>query len=505
MLGSLKATIKDTLIYGFGNIAVKIVGLILIPLYTNPKYFTIENFGIIGLLDISGLLLVALLTISLPQSFARWYWDKEYINNQKGIFFMSLISQIMIAIVACIILTSLSPFLSQILFQNTNWVKVINLVIFSSALQVINNLINTLMRLQSKSLLYTVTNIFKLAIVLPLTLWLILVRHSGIEGIYLAQVIGNLLFIASLSVYIIRNCRIFFARQVYREMNIYGFPLFLSGVAAVLLNVVDRYSLNTLSVLRNVALYTLAFKISSVLKLVLVDSIKQSILPAFMRNMDSPDNKRFYSKLLLYTSYVVMFSIVGLSMFSYEITKVISKSAQFWDAVVIIPVLGLSAFFMNMKEVTVYGLHITKKSRMISLIVVAATILNLILNILLIPVWDIKGAAAATLISQVFYWFACHYFAQKAYFIPYETRKLVILFIIGAILTFTSLLLNDLNLGARLAVKASLILIYPFILYFFNFYDKVEIASIKGFINKWSKLRNFRNNIKSLKEIGDGF
>jgi O-antigen/teichoic acid export membrane protein len=196
MLGSLKATVKDTLIYGFGNVAVKIVGLILIPLYTNPKFFTIEDFGIIGLLDITALLLTALLTISLPQSFTRWYWDKSYANNQKGIFFMALASQIIIAVLACLLLTPLSPLISRTLFHgSTNWSKVVSLVVLSSALQVINNMISTLMRLQSRSVLFTVTNLLKLAIVLPLTLWFILGRHMGIDGIYLAQVIGNIFYI----------------------------------------------------------------------------------------------------------------------------------------------------------------------------------------------------------------------------------------------------------------------------------------------------------------------
>ena len=505
MLGSIKATVKDTVIYGFGNIAVKVVGLILIPIYTNPKFFTIEDFGIIGLLDISALLLTALLTVSLPQSFTRWYWDKDYVKNQKGIFFMALVSQIIVASLACLILTPLSPFFSKLLFQTSDWSRVISLVIISSALQVLNNMINTLMRLQSKSSLYTFINILKLVIVLPLTLWLILRRHMGIEGIYLAQVVGNILFIVFLSVYTIRNCRIYFERKVYKDMSVYGFPLFLSGVAAVLLNVIDRYSLNTWSVLKNVALYTLAYKISNVLKLVLVDSINKSILPAFLKKMDSPDNKRFYSKILLYTSFVVMFSIVGLSMFSYEITKVISKSTQFWDAVVIIPVLGLSVFFINMKEVMIYGLHIAKKTRIISTIVVVATVLNLVLNMILIPVWEIKGAAAATFISQIFYWFSCYYYAQKAFFIPYETRKLVMLFITGSILTFSSLLINGMNLAPRLIIKAALVIGFPFILYLFNFYDKVEIDSIKGFISKWSNLKNFRSNLKSLGEIGDDY
>ena len=503
MLGSIKATVKDTIIYGFGNIAVKVVGLILIPLYTDPKFFTINEFGIIGILDISGLVITSFLTFSLPQAFTRWFWDKDHKNNQKGIFFMTFVSQVVVSGSLCLLLIPFSGAFSRILFHSTDWSRVISLLILASAFQVIDNIINTLMRLQSKSTLYTISNLFKLSIVLSLTLFFILSRKMGIEGIYLAQVLGNAFFILMLSVYTVKNCSVYFDHRVLKEMNIYGFPLFLGGISAVFLNVIDRFSLNSMSFLKSVALYTLAIKISSVIKLVLVDSIKLSILPTFLKKMDSIDNIRYYSKILLYTSFVIMFAIVGLSMFSLELTKIISKSKEFWGAVVIIPVLALSVFFVNMKEVMVYGLHIAKKSRIVGLIVVLSTVLSLILNIILIPIFDITGAALATLLSQFVYWYACYYFAQKVFFVPYEIKKLVLLFITGTILSFTSLFLNDLSLLIRLSVKTLLVAAFPFILYVLGFYESIELQAIKGFIIKWSKVRMLGENLKSLKNIRD--
>jgi O-antigen/teichoic acid export membrane protein len=79
-------------------------------------------------------------------------------------------------------------------------------------------------------------------------------------------------------------------------MNVYGFPLLLANISAVLLNVIDRYSLNSLALLKYVALYTLAFKITSVLKLVIVDSIKLAIAPMMIKQIDNPDNKKILLK-----------------------------------------------------------------------------------------------------------------------------------------------------------------------------------------------------------------
>jgi O-antigen/teichoic acid export membrane protein len=503
MLKSIKISLKDTFIYGLGNIAIKIVGLVLIPLFTNRKYFSIDDFGIIGMLDVSALVLTASMASALPQSLTRWFWDKEYKDNQKGIFFMSFATQLVVSFIFCILLIPLSGTFSELILKKPDWSHVVTLVILASSIQAINNITNTLMRLQSRSVLYTITNLFKLTLVLSLTLYFILARKMGLEGIYLAQVIGNASVVLILLGYTIKNSKIFFDKNIFFSMNSYGFPLFLANISAVSLNVIDRYSLNSLAFLKSVALYTLAFKITSVLKLVIVDSMKLALGPMMLKRIGSPDIKRFYTKVLLYSSYVLMFAIIGISLFSFEIIKVIAKSNQYWEAVVIIPFLALSVVFVNMKDVTVYGLHVVKKTRIIGIIVVFSTLLGLGLNFLLIPLWDITGAAIATLLTQFIFFLVCYYYSQKAFFVPYEVRKIFVLVLTGAILSFSCLFLNKLGLFQRLILKSLFLFSFPFILYLFRFYEPIELQSIRGFISKWSKIKNLKSNLSSLKGITD--
>ncbi len=503
MLKSIKISLKDTIIYGLGNIAVKIVGLLLIPVYTNQKFFSTDEFGVLGILEISALVLTSMLASGLPQSLTRWFWDKDHRDNQKGIFFMALSTQVSITAIFCLVLIPLSGSLSVLIFSKTDWANVITLVILASGIQSVNNIINTLMRLQSRSVLYSITNLLKLVIVLSLTLYFILSKKMGLEGIYLAQVIGNSITVLVLIGYTLKNSRIFFNIGIFRSMSVYGFPLLLANISAALLAVIDRFSLNSLTVLKSVALYTLAFKITSVLKLVFVDSIKLALGPMMIKRIDSPDNKRFYSKVLLYSSYIVMIGIVGISLFSFEIIKVVATSKAYWDAVIIVPILSLSIFFANMKEVTVYGLHIAKKTRIIGVIVVFSTILSLALNFLLIPVWDITGAAIATLLSQFIYWYACYFYSQKVFYVPYEIGKIVIMLVTGSVLSFSSLFINGLDVMPRLIIKTACFVSFPFILYLFNFYEPVELKSIGGFLNKWSKIKNLKSNLNSIKGISD--
>jgi len=503
MLNSVKTSFRDSVVYGLGNIAVKIIGFLLIPLYTDPKYFSVDDFGVIAVLDITGLVLISLMASGLPQSMMRWYWDKDHRSNQKGIFFMALMFQILISLAFVLLLFPISEQMSSAIFRNTDWSRAIRLLVLSSALQSVNNLINTLMRVQSRSLLFTAVNMSKLAVVLILTVFFIIKRKMGIEGIYLAQVAGNLLFILILSVYAFRNSSPFFNLTVFREMSRYGFPLLLANFAAASLTVIDRYSLNSLALLKYVAIYTMAYKISSVLKLVIVDSIKMAVTPLALKKMDAPDNSRFYAKTMLYSSFVLMLGIIAVSLFSYEIIKVISRSSEFWIAFMVVPVLALSVFFMNMRETTSYGLIIKKRTGIIGTTVVISGVLNIGLNLLLIPLWNIAGAAIATFITQLVFWSLNYYFSQKEYFIPYEKHKVAVMFILGAALSFAGLLVNNMEPAPRLTIKVLCFLSFPFLLYLLGFYDSAELQAIRGFFKKWANLKDLGRNLRSLKDIRD--
>jgi O-antigen/teichoic acid export membrane protein len=503
MLNSLKASIKDSFIFGFGNVAVKVIGLVLLPLYTNTDYFTADDFGRIGLLDISGLVMMSVFTSFLPQSLTRWYWAKDNLLSQKQLFFMTFVSQVVMSALFCIILIPFSDSISVLILKNTDWSLAVTMIILSSALQGVNNIMNSLMRIQGRSMLFMMTNIIKLLIVLLLTVLFITQFEMGIVGIYLAQVIGNSLIVLVLMPYTIKNSSPGFDNPTLKAMLIYGLPLALAGFASVMLNVIDRYALNSMAILTYVAIYTLAAKLSSTLKLVLVDTIKLAVFPQMVRRIDSAENKRFYSKALLYSSYVVMAGIIGISLFSPEIIKILSGNTELWSSYVLVPVLSLSVFFVNMREVSVYGLIVRKKTSRISFIIMVSAVFGLALNILFIPMWQAMGAALATLIAQLFYWWLLHFMAQKTYFIPYENRKIIIMFLTGALLSFSGMLVNDADLLPRLIFKVLFLASFPVILYFLGFYEKPEIDAIKGFARKWSRPGKFRENIRSLRNIQD--
>src|SRR6056297_2589370 len=119
MFKNIKIATKDTFIYSLGNISTKIIGLILLPLYT--ERLTVEEYGVLGTVEITIQILVALFGFSLFQALNRWYWDKGYQNRQKSIYFTTMVSLLGFAIIMVGLFIPFSLKASQILLDSSQY------------------------------------------------------------------------------------------------------------------------------------------------------------------------------------------------------------------------------------------------------------------------------------------------------------------------------------------------------------------------------------------------
>jgi len=230
-----------------------------------------------------------------------------------------------------------------------------------------------------------------------------------------------------------------------------------------------------------------------------IGSVNLALQPVIFKMMDVPDNKRFYSKVMTYYTYGLMFFVLFFALFSAEIIKIISKSTAYWDAYKIIPVLSLSMLFTMLRDVAYTGLNKMKKTRTIAMIIIGASALNIGLNVLFIPVWGFFGAACATASSQFIFFVLVYVFSQKQYFIPYELHKVFLMVLLGVILFFVSQTATPFPLVFRLPLKLGLIMVFPLVLYWLRFYESIELERIRQFWIKWRNPVNWKKNFTNLK------
>ncbi len=496
MLADFRKLFRQSAIYGLGMLSTKLAGFVLIPLYT--KSFTLAEFGVLGLLEVSAAVVLSFFSFALYSGFFRWYWDKSAENKKESLFFTVTLFQIGIVIVTYFVAQPFLKSISQLILKSPDYSNLLRLMLISSLMQIILIMPNTLMRLQEKPWLFTLANVLQLIFSLVVTVYFVAYRHAGIEGIYYGQIVGSLAFASVLIRYTIRNMVFKFETALLRELIVYCFPIFLSGVALVMLNVTDRYSLNELGNMADVGLYSYGFKLANTLNVFLITSVNFAIQPMIYRMMNAPGNKLFYGKLLTYYTFGTMIFGLGMMVFGMEITKLLAKRVDYFDAWHIFPFIIYSIVFGMMKDVATTGLSISKKTKVIAITVFITAVLNLVLNYILITLIGSQGAALSKMLSMLVFFLLTLYYAQKVYPIPYELKRIALMLVIAAGLYIISILFNSWDLIPRLGAKSMLILSYPFVLYVFRFYEPVELDRIRGGWNKWSNPAEFKENIRRL-------
>ena len=498
MLGIIKSTLKNTVIYSIGTFSSKLIGLILIPLYTSK--FDTAQYGMLGIMEISSQVLVALMGFGLFNAYFRWYWDPKYIQKQKSLLFTIIVFLLFQFLLFFILVFSIRSELSYLLFESKDHAYLVGLLFCFSAFEAFGVVISTLLRLREKAGFYTVIQVTKLIVSLFFTIYLIKYRGEGIEAVYESLLIANIVTFVLIINLLRHSIEIKFEWKILKEMVSFSFPLMLTTLSGIILNITDRYTLRFITDLETVGIYTLGFKIANTIRIVVISSVNLALQPVLFRMMDEPGNKRFYSKAFTYFTFGLMFFVMLFAFFAKEIVQAISAGDAYLNAYRIIPVLSLSMLFTMFRDVTYTGLNKMKKTKVIALIIVFASILNIILNLLFIPLWNYQGAAFATTLSQIIFFIIMYVFAQKYYFIPYELKKILMMILTGAGLFIFSRFSDILPLLYRIPLKLGLILTFPFILYFLGFYEEKEIEYIKRIWKKWHNPLEWVNNLKKINQ-----
>ncbi len=497
MFKLIKKTAKNSLIYGLGNLSTKIIGLILLPFYTS--YLSTSEYGILSLIEITAWLLTAIVSVKLNAALFRWYWDKNYIGKRKSIFFSGLIFFLFTGTLLLFPMYFFSKEISLLLFETTKFSHLIVLMLLSTALQVVIQFVLHLMQLQEKAIFYSVTNIIKLTIALVFTIIFVAYFSRGVNGIYEALIISQIFFFLITLKYIFRNIKFKIEKEIIYEMLNYSYPLMFAEISGIILTVSDRYVLNFMKTTSDVGLYSLAYRLANTIRVLIYSSVMMAVTPLVYQYIDKPNNGRFYSKIMTYLAFGVMIFVLFFSLFSKEIIELVARNKDYWVASTLVPVISLAIFFGILKDISLNGLSIAKKTGIIAIVVVAISLLNIVLNIIFIPHWGTMGAAVATLLARIISLIVFYNIAQKHYPIPYELKKVIKVVLLGIIIISFSYFTVNINIYAAIAIKLVLLISFPFILFMLNFFEDVEIERINDIWQNWKNPFKWKGNIKRIK------
>lgn len=384
---------NNSIIFAIGNLGVKLISLLLLPLYT--FYLSPSQFGTVDIITITVSLFIPVFTLSIINSILRFVMDKNY--DKQSV----LINSLIVASIGFFILLLAFPLVSMV-----SPIKEYTLFFYSILfIQIFNSLLAQFVRANGFIKLFAINGIITALVLLLSNLIFIAFLEMSIYGYFISFILAY--FISSIFL-------IFYGNIIYeinfkkvdipllREMLFFSIPLIPNTLMWWLMGVSDRYLVTYYLGLSAAGLYAVAVKIPSILNIVNTIFFQAWQMSA-IEEADSKDKSAFYTKVFNVFS-ILMLALTSLILVFLKPVMSVIVSDVFYESWKYIPFLLLGVVFSSFSGFLGTNYIAAKKTGGVFKTSLIGGLINIILNIILIPLLGINGAALATMVSFFIVW-----------------------------------------------------------------------------------------------------
>lgn len=489
MYKQLSGLLKNTLLYGSGDILEKGVAFLLVPVYT--AFLSPDQYGIISLMA----LLISLLFIfnmsGQQGAVLRYYHQYRSSPGRQRVIIATIFCYLIAApLLLSLLITARGESLFNLLALDIPFYPFGFLAVLTAYFMALPQLqLNAWMAGESPRK-YIIFNLGRLAFTTALIVYFIAVLQWGAAGKMLAGAIGQGLFWLLALVLLLRYAGTNFSGRELANSLKYGLPLVPHLLANLLLSLSDRYMLKYFTGLPEVGIYTLGYTLGSIM-FILAFAFDKAWFPFFFSRVESDEGQILFPKVATYFTVLSMFITLALAIFAPEIVSLMAAPA-YSQASLVLPVVAFGVFFNCIYLVPVKAFFYYKKTKTIPLLTAAAAALNIALNLWLIPLYGMVGAAWATVFSYFLLFMLVLALSQKLYFIDYEIKRLISGLAAGAaVFALNLFIFSHIQVAPvqSLAIKSGLLICCVLLLYLFRFFDQREIKTFKSFLLKGLRYR----------------
>ncbi len=487
MLLDIKNTIKQSAIYGLSRISLKFVSFILTPVIS--IYFTVAEYGVLDRFERIWQIILGISLFGMETALLRWYTLTEEPQKKKSFIFSITVFLISINFILIFISVVFSKQFSNIIFGTEVYYRIIIYTFLIACFEGLMVIPLTIIRAQNKPFKYFIITITAALISMFLQLYFLLYSNNKLEGIFISKFIAPLLTFLIIIPYLIKNISWHFDIKDLSEVIKFSFPLMLTSIVSTILLSANRFILGFIGKSVEVGLFSLASNISGIITFILISPFQLAFNAIFWQKLKDANASRFFTKSVTYSFLFYVWGALVLSLLIPYIIKIyIPKSPEYWQAENLVPILSFSLVFYGMLTIVYMSYHHAKRNDLIFYFQSGILIFNILLNYILIPIFGMYGASAATFVSNLILIVIMYFFSRNYYFIKYETSKLIYIFLTASIIIvfFYSIKIELKWVDITLRILASIS--FPFLLYFLNIYEVVEISSAKSLLKKYLKI-----------------
>lgn len=472
----LLALSGQSLVYGMGVYGRQIVIYLTLPLLTS--LMTQEQYGIISIVTSFYSVVNTVTNVGLPSATFRIYNDLEEDESKKYTLGTSQLLFFLMAATAALLIIIFAKPLSLALMGNGNYFQLIRIVGILLVFETMNNFGNILLRIQVRPLAVSLQSLIYITSQMGLAIMFIKYLDFGVTGYWIGYLLGAIIGLM-LMIWLNRRMIVFKVnKHQMKELLSYGLPLIPTTFSLNLISLADRFIIKTFLGLESVAIFAIGYKIGSLVNLVIAPF--KVAWPNFaFTTMNKPHARKIYRDVVTFLTAGSMF--VGLAVFSFRDSLInIFSSAKYGGAEQVIPWIILSTILFGLYPVLTLGPKITKKTYYLIWFPVLTALINIILSLVFIQIFGLRGVALATFISYSILAIIGFYVSRRLYFFPLDWKRLgMILFASAAVVilveTFQS---GSISVLSDILYRTLFLLLYPLILIILRFIQFAELVNL---------------------------
>jgi O-antigen/teichoic acid export membrane protein len=437
----------QTAIYGLSSILGRILGYLLVPLYT--RVFLPGEYGTVSVFYAYAAFLVVVLTYGMETSFFRFNESEE---NKEKVFSTGMIS---LVVTSLVFLTLATAFFRQV----ASWIdyaghpEYVLWFAWFLGLDALSKIPFARLRAQNKALRFAAINIANIAVNFGLNLFFLLfcpfvLKHDswsflngfinlvyrpdwGIEYIFISNLVASTLTLVLL-IPQFTDMKWKLDQKLLKTMLIYAFPLLFAGMAGMVNETFDRLLLRYLlpkdTAAYQVGIYSACYKIS-ILMTIFIQAYKYAAEPFFFAAAKEKDAKILYARIMDYFIIIVSFIFLATMVFLDDFILRYLIGKNYWEGKGVIPVLMMANLFLGVYYNLAIWYKLTSKTIWGAYLSLIGAVITLVLNFWWIPlgtdhlVHGYLGSAWATFICYGMMMVISYVAGQRFFPVKYNLLK----------------------------------------------------------------------------------
>lgn len=426
---------------GIANLIASLSGLILLPILT--KNLSIEEYGIWVQIGVTIGFLVPLATLNLglaSQRFLAGETDKKVVSKGFSsilsiVFFTSLIISVLIFV--------FSKPISIAIFGGPDaeyFVKFLSFLILLGGINAsLDMFFVTFLQIKKHSILSILRTIFQILLISYFVL-----SGFGLFGAVISLLILNVLMFIPKLLLIVPQIRLSFpSYSLIKKYLTFSAPMIPAILCWWMNNLGDRYVIGYFLGMASVGIYSASYNLGGLVSLFYAP-IAVIILPTITKlykNNKIQEIKTHLSYLLKAYIMLAVPSAFGLTVLSTSLLTTLTTS-EFLSGAIIVPIIALATIILYCSSLNANILLLFEKTKTAGSISIVTASANIILNIILVPLIGILGAAIATLLAFTFHLFLTITFSFKMMKYDVDFKFIIKCIISSVIMAFVVWKLN---------------------------------------------------------------